>query len=63
MSPEERIRNKVSGLKQKQTERKIREGFDVTIGTDAGEAFKTQYGGVTLDPYTGRAYHLSLIHI
>ncbi len=57
MSPEERIRNKVSGLKQAQTERKIREGFDVTIGTDAGEAFKTQYGGVTLDPYTGRAYH------
>tara|TARA_Y100000114_G_scaffold124308_1_gene120044 strand:+ start:476 stop:1141 length:666 start_codon:yes stop_codon:yes gene_type:complete len=57
MTLEERIRNKVSGLKQAQTERKIREGFDVTIGTDAGEAFKTRYGGVTLDPYTGKAYH------
>ena len=57
MSPEERIRNKVSGLKAAQNERNIRENFDATIGTDAGEAFKTQYGGVTMDPYTGRAYH------
>jgi len=57
MSPEERIRNKVSGLKKTQNERNIRKNFDITIGTDAGEAFKTQYGGVTLDPYTGRAYH------
>ncbi len=57
MTPEERIRNKVSGLKDAQNERNIRENFDATIGTDAGEAFKTQYGGVTLDPYTGRAYH------
>ena len=57
MTPEERIRNKVSGLKQTQNERNIRKNFGATLGTDAGEAFKTQYGGVTLDPYTGRAYH------
>ena len=57
MTPEERIRNKVSGLKDAQNERNIRENFDATIGSDAGEAFKTQYGGVTVDPYTGRAYH------
>ena len=57
MTPEERIRNKVSGLKDAQNERNIRENFDATIGSDAGEAFKTQYGGVTMDPYTGRAYH------
>ena len=57
MTPEERIRNKVSGLKAAQNERNIRENFDATIGTDAGEAFKTQYGGLTVDPYTGRAYH------
>ena len=53
MTPEERIRNKVSGLKDAQNERNIRENFDATIGSDAGEAFKTQYGGVTVDPYTG----------
>jgi hypothetical protein len=57
MTPEERIRNKVSGLKQTQNERNIRKNFGATLGTDANEAFKTQYGGVTLDPYTGRAYH------
>ena len=57
MTPEERIRNKVSGVKDAQNERNIRENFDATIGSDAGEAFKTQYGGVTMDPYTGRAYH------
>jgi hypothetical protein len=56
MSPEERIRNKVSGLKQVQNEKSIRKNFDATIGRD-GEAFKTQYGGLTMDPYTGRAYH------
>ena len=56
MSPEERIRNKVSGLKQVQNEKSIRKNFDATIGRD-GEAFETQYGGLTMDPYTGRAYH------
>lgn len=59
MTPEERIRNKVAGLKQSQMERQsesLRKQYDISVG-DNREAFQTEYGGIHTDPVTGRSYH------
>lgn len=58
MSPEERIRNKVAGLKQNQAERQsdsMRKQFDISVGMN-GEAYKTQQAGYAFDDQN-RAYH------
>jgi hypothetical protein len=57
MTPEERIRNKVAGLKQEQEYRRevdLRNQFDINHGFNQ-EAFKTRPGEIKMDDQ-GRAY-------
>ena len=59
MTPEERIRSKVAGLRQAQMERdseSLRNQYDISVG-EGGEAFKTRAGEIVMDDQ-GRAYRM-----